>query len=133
MHQTQNIGRAAILKSALAVAVAASFTGPVAAAGYPISGTWTYDHSSEKGPASDCSGTQTMSFNDGMRHDTVGSVPELKNTFARQTGPGQYRVLDTFYNGQTWGSVSYTMQIVDQDHVQIDYSKGGSYTLRRCE
>ena len=104
-----------------------------AADDYPVTGTWTYDNASAQGPAADCGGTNTMTFGNGMRHDTVGSVPELKNKTARQTGPGQYQVVDTFYNGQTWGSVSYSMQIVDKDHIQVSYSKGGSYTLRRCQ
>src|SRR5271165_393862 len=78
---------------------------PATADDYPVTGTWTYDNTSAQGAAADCSGSSTMSFSNGTRHDTVGSVPELKNKTARQTGPGQFQVVDTFYNGQTWGNV----------------------------
>jgi hypothetical protein len=115
------------------VAASLVVVGTAQAGDYPVTGTWTYDSASDQGPATGCGGPNTMTFGNGMRHDTVGSVPELKNKTATQTGAGQYQMVDTFYNGQTWGSVSYQMQVVDQDHVQINYGKGGSYTLRRCQ
>jgi len=116
---------------ATAVAIFAN-AGSARSDDYPVTGTWTYSNPSDQGPAQNCSG-QTMTFGNGMRHDTVGSVPELKNKTATQTGAGQYQMVDDFFNGQTRGSVSYTMRVVDPDHVEINYSKGGSYTLRRCQ
>jgi hypothetical protein len=121
-----------LAKSALVATAAFALGGAAKAEDYPVSGKWTYDHASDKGAATDC-GARTMTFDKGTRQDTVGSVPELKNKTATQTGAGQYKMLDTFYNGQTWGSVRYSMHVVDQDHVEINYGKGGSYTLRRCQ
>jgi len=117
------------------VASAAAVVALVASAGasdYPVTGKFTYDNPTAQGPATDCGGS-TMTFGNGTRRDTVGSVPELQNKTARQIGAGEYNVVDTFYNGQTWGSVRYQMRVVDENHVQIDYDKGGSYTLRRCQ
>jgi ABC-type glycerol-3-phosphate transport system substrate-binding protein len=120
-----------IMTTLLAVTTLA-IAGTAAADDYPVTGTWTYSNPSDSGAAQNCSG-QTMTFGNGTRHDTVGSVPELKNKSATQTGAGQYQMVDTFFNGQTWGSVRYSMHVVDPDHVQINYDKGGSYTLRRCQ
>jgi uncharacterized protein (DUF2147 family) len=120
-------------RTVVAIFVAtAALIGPAHADGYPISGTWTYDQPSGQGPASGC-GSRTMTFGNGTRQDSVGSVPQLKNKSTTQTGDGQFNVVDTFYNGQTWGSVSYSMHVVDPDHVEINYGKGSSYELRRCQ
>ena len=108
--------------------VASSFAGT----GYPVSGKWTYDGAAEPGPAKSCNGPRYMTFDGNMRHDTGGSVPELKNKTAVQTGAGLYRVVDTFYNGQTWGNVNYTLRLPDPDHIEIAYVTGGIFKLRRC-
>jgi hypothetical protein len=137
-HAMRNFIKCHLAVIAIPVAIVA-FAGSAQADGYPVSGKWTYDNSSDQGPATDC-GARTMTFDNGTRQDTVGSVPQLKNKSATQTGDGQYNVVDTFFNGQTWGSVNYSMQVVDPDHVQINYdkggsafSKGGTTTLRRCQ
>jgi hypothetical protein len=103
-----------------------------AGTGYPVSGKWTYDQATDPGPAKDCVGARYMMFDGVMRHDTVGSVPELKNKSTIQTGDRLYRVVDTFYDGQTWGNVIYTLRLPDPDHIQINYVKGGAFNLRRC-
>jgi hypothetical protein len=107
--------------------VAASF----AATGYPVSGKWTYNSADESGPAKSCTG-RTMTFDGNMRYDTGGSVRELQNKSTIQTGAALYRVVDTFYNGQTWGNVSYTLRLPDADHIEINYATGGMFKLRRC-
>jgi hypothetical protein len=127
-------------KASLAIAAMIAFAGSAAAGDYPVSGKWTYDNSSDQGPATDCSGSRSMTFGNGARQDTVGTVPQLTNKSMTQTGEGQYKVVDSFYNGQSSGTVSYSMNVLDPDHVQINYDKGGtpfskgaSYTLRRCQ
>jgi hypothetical protein len=107
--------------------VASSFAGT----GYPVSGKWTYNGPSEPGPAKTCT-DRTMTFDGNMRYDTGGSVRELQNKSTIQTGAALYRVVDTFYNGQTWGNVSYTLRVPDADHIEINYATGGTFKLRRC-
>jgi hypothetical protein len=132
--------RAHTTTALLAIATTFMFAGSVAAGDYPVSGKWTYDNASDQGPATDCSGSRSMTFGNGTRQDMVGSVPQLTNKSTTPTGDGHYNVVDTFYNGQSWGTVSYSMNVLDPDHVQINYDKGGtpfgkgaSYTLRRCQ
>jgi hypothetical protein len=107
--------------------VASSFAG----AGYPVSGKWTYHGASEPGPAKSCA-NPTMTFDGTMRYDTGGSVPQLQNKSTIQSGTALYRVVDTFYNGQTWGNVSYSLRVPDPDHIEITYARGGVLRLRRC-
>ena len=124
----------------LAIAAMLAIAGGALAGDYPVSGKWTYDNASDPGPATNCSGPRTMTFGNSTRQDTVGSVPQLTNKSMTQTGDGQYRVVDAFYNGQSRGTVSYSMHVLDPDHLQINYDKGGtpfgkggSLTLRRCQ
>jgi len=115
-----------------AVAIVAVAGPALAVPGYPVSGGWTYDNASDPGPAKTCTGARIMTFEGIMRHDSVGSVAEFKNKSTIQSGAGLYRVVDTFYNGQTWGNVLYTLSLPDPDHIQINYATGGALTLRRC-
>jgi hypothetical protein len=73
-----------------------------------------------------------MKFDGTTRHDTGGGIADFKNTSTVQTGAGVYRVVDMFYNGQTRGNVIFSLRVADTDHIQINYSKGGRLTLRRC-
>jgi hypothetical protein len=103
-----------------------------AGTGYPVSGKWTYDSATEPGPAKTCNGPRTMTFDGDTRYDTGGSVPQLQNKSTIQAGAYLYRVVDSFYNGQTWGNVNYTLRLPDPDHIEINYVKGGMLKLRRC-
>jgi hypothetical protein len=103
-----------------------------ASTGYPVSGKWTYDNATEPGPATACNGPRTMTFDGDTRYDSGAGVRELQNKSTTQTGAGLYRVVDTFYNGQTWGNVNYTLRLTDPDHIEITYVKGGIFKLRRC-
>jgi hypothetical protein len=116
----------------IALATVALVGSGFAGTGYPVSGKWTYDRATAPGPAPDCSGPRYMKFDGNTRYDTGGGIREFKNTRTVQTGAGLYRVVDTFYNGQTWGNVIYALRVADADHVQIDYAKGGHFALRRC-
>jgi hypothetical protein len=122
----------ALALATTAVAIAALAGPALGVPGYPVSGAWTYDNANDPGPAKTCTGARTMTFDGIMRHDNVGSVAEFRNKSAIQSGAGLYRVVDTFYNGQTWGNVLYTLSLADPDHIQINYVKGGVFTLRRC-
>ena len=52
------------------------------AATYPVSGSWTYENASEKGPAKSC-GKRNMRFEGNLRYDTGSGVPEYKNVSVR--------------------------------------------------
>jgi hypothetical protein len=67
-----------------------------------------------------------------MRNDTGGGIHEYKNKSAGQVGDRLYQVIDTFYNGQTWGFVNYQLRLPDGDHIEINSAKDGSAKLRRC-
>jgi hypothetical protein len=116
----------------IAVATCALIGMGFAATSYPVSGKWTYEDATEPGPAKTCGGPRTMTFDGDTRYNTGGGVPEFKNKSSVQTGAGLYRIVDTFYNGQTWGNVNYTLRLPDPDHIEITYVKGGIFKLRRC-
>jgi hypothetical protein len=113
--------------------LAAAAVGDVARADpYPVSGKWTYDNAEEEGPAKEC-GTHTMEFNGVMRLDTGSGAPEYKNMTVTKFDTARWRVVDQFFTGQIWGRVSYTMQLVDDDHLKLRFDIGGRVSaLRRC-
>ena|SRR5215468_1306286 len=133
-----NAAMKSVMKSAnkigitLALATAALVGSAFAGTGYPVSGKWTYEGASAPGPAPKCNGPRYMKFDGTMRHDTGGGIADFKNTSTVQTGAGVYRIVDLFYNGQTQGNVIFSLRVADTDHIQINYSKGGQLTLRRC-
>jgi len=110
-----------------------SVAGDAAAAdAYPVSGRWTYTDASASGPAPDCQ-KPTMEFRGAQRLDSGGGVPAYRNVRVEQSSSTLFRVVDEFFNVQTRGRVSYTLRIRDEDHLQIDYDRGGkSFLLRRC-
>ena len=103
-----------------------------ALAGYPVGGSWTYENASEKGPAKTC-GRRHMQFDGSLRHDTGSGAPEYKNVSARVSGQDTWTVVDEFFTGTIRGRVTYTLHIVDPDHIKLNFEKGGSSPLlRRC-
>ncbi|MBI4274971.1 MAG: hypothetical protein HY659_09770 [Rhizobiales bacterium] len=98
---------------------------------YPITGKWTYENATADGPAKDC-GKRFTDFQGTRRLDKGGSVPDYRNVTAAQSGSGEYRVTDEFFNGQVRGRVNYTLQQRDQDHIELRMS-GKTIPLRRCE
>lgn len=114
--------------------------GVASAETYPVSGDWTYENAEEIGPAKTC-GKKIMRFEGNVRSDTGTAAPKYKNISATRNGPGNWKMVDEFYNLQTWGRVQYTLRIVDQDHIELSYDRipiqqdrgaGKSYLLRRC-
>jgi len=103
----------------------------VAEASYPVSGRWTYEDARAPGPAKDCRGDH-MIFEGERRLDTGTSVPEYRNVSVARAGAGIYRIVDQFFNVQARGRVSFTLRIVDPDHIEIRYELGKGALLRRC-
>lgn len=105
---------------------------PVLAEAYPVSGKWGVSTSSEKGPI-DCSKLRVITFYEGQRTDSGGSVPAFRNRSVKQEGSGRYGIVDVFTNGQISNAhVNYSLQIVDTDHLEMNLQKGGLLKLRKC-
>jgi opacity protein-like surface antigen len=120
--------RRLILTATLAAAVAA----PAAAATYPVSGRWGESTSGKPG-AIDCSGKRVVGFTGNVRIDSGGSVHAYQNRSVTDDGPGQYRIVDIFSNGQiSGGHISYTLRRVDADHIVLQL-QSGTVTLQRCK
>ena len=121
-----NALRAAALAGAMLHAPAAF------AASYPLSGKWTYDDVTGKGPAKVC-GKRRMEFAGSQRHDTEGGVHDYRNISVEDIGRERWRITDDFYNGQAWGRVTFTVARRDEDHLEIKMAQGGkTFRLRRC-
>jgi hypothetical protein len=116
----------------LALAMIAAVPSVAAAASYPVSGRWTYDNPTEKGPAPDCGG-RTMEFRGAQRLDTGGGVPEYRNVDVGQISSSSYRVVDEFFTVQIRGRMAFTLRILDTDHIELHLDQAGkTFTLRRC-
>ena len=98
---------------------------------YPVSGKWTYDNPTADGPAEDC-GSRYMSFEGNARRTTVGGVPFFSNFKVEQIGNTRYRITDQFDNGMISARQTYTLRVVDNDHIELDLSAGPTIQLRRC-
>jgi len=104
---------------------------PSAAATYPVAGRWTYENASAPGPAPTC-GSSFMEFRGAQRFDTEGGVSQYRNV-AVTGAPPSWRVVDEFFNVQIRGRVTYTLRLVDDDHVELSLIGGGRrILLRRC-
>ena len=99
---------------------------------YPVSGKWTYDNPTADGPAEDC-GQRYMSFDGVVRRDTTGGVSSFRNFSVNQIGDRSYRVVDQFDNAMINARQTYTLRLLDDDHIEIDPQSGPSVTLRRCQ
>jgi hypothetical protein len=98
---------------------------------YPVSGKWTYDNPKAEGPAQDC-GRRYMSFEGDQRRDTGGSVAAYRNFSIEQNGNTRYRITDQFATGQISARQTYTLRIVDTDHIELTLAAGPTIALRRC-
>lgn len=106
---------------------------PAMSDSYPVSGLWTYQNASEKGPAQTCD-SPTMEFRGDRRFDTSGGVPDYRNVSVDRIGASSFALNDLFL---TWpnvrGNVYYSLRLVDEDHIQIDIPRAGkAFLLRRC-
>ncbi len=104
---------------------------PGFAATYPISGKWTYENASVAGPAREC-GSAYMEFRGVQRIDTGGRVPQFRIVAVSGSAPS-WLVVDEFVAVQIRGRVSYTLRILDVDHVELRIEAAGKrILLRRC-
>ena len=115
----------------LAVLALTAAPGAALAQSYPVSGKWTYENASAKGPAKDC-GKRYMTFQSPQRFDTGGGVPNYRNISVDNVGGDTYRIVDEFNTGQIHARSSYTLRKVDPDHIELQVS-GHTIALRRCE
>ena len=107
------------------------FAAPALAA-YPVSGKWTYDDVTGKGPAPRCS-PRVMEFAGERRFDTEGGVHDYRNITTYPRGGSAWRITDEFFNGQARGRMTYTLTQRDGDHIEIQMSgQAGVVRLRRC-
>jgi hypothetical protein len=104
---------------------------PALAASYPVSGKWTYRNAAASGPAKRC-GANYMDFRGERRFDTGGRVSLYRNL--KVSGiPPEWRVVDEFFSAQIRGHVTYTLRLVDDDHIAIKAGETGRrIVLRRC-
>jgi hypothetical protein len=122
------------LCTALTLIAVAGFAGaPARAATYPVTGNWTYENATEKGPAKSC-GKRNMQFDGNLRHDTGSGAPEYKNISVTKSGAATWNIVDEFFTGMMRGRVPYTLRIIDPDHFEMKLEKGGAVMLlRRCQ
>jgi hypothetical protein len=105
----------------------------LAADRYPVFGQWGQSASSEKG-AIDCGNTRVIDFKGDQRTDSNGGVPAYRIKSITAEGPSRYHVVDEFTTGQiSNGSASYTLQQIDDDHIEINLQQGGMLKLQRCK
>ena len=113
----------------LMVALAA----PTFAAGYPVSGKWGQSTSSNKGPI-DCGKLRVIEFKGDQRSDSNGGVPAYRLKTISAEGPKKYRVTDVFTSGQINNAqASYTLTLIDDDHIALNMQPGGQIKLQRCK
>jgi hypothetical protein len=116
----------------LSVLLAAALATPALAGTYPVSGRWGQSADDKKG-AIECHGRRVIAYNGNTRTDSGGSVRAYQNRSVSEDGPGQYRIVDIFSNGQiSNGQVSYTLRKVDADHIVLQ-SQSGIVKLQRCK
>lgn len=119
------------LRIACAVTMLGLLAAPSFAATYPVSGKWTYENASAAGAAKECGATY-MEFRGVRRLDTGGGVPQFRNV-AVSGSPPSWLVVDEFFAVQIRGRVTYTLQIMDGDHIELRIGESGKrILLRRC-
>ena len=118
-----------ILSAMLVVAISA----PTFAAGYPFAGKWGESASTDKGPI-DCNSLRVIEFKGDQRTDSNGGVPDYLLKSISAEGPKNFRVVDEFSTGQISNAqLSYTLQQIDDDHIELNMQPGGLLKLQRCK
>jgi len=121
---------APLLAAALLVG---TFLTPALAGVYPVSGRWTYENALERGPARDCRGDRHMDFGAERRFDNSGGVPDFRNVRVVRTGLSAYYIVDEFLTAQVRGRTSFSLVVLDEDHIRIQLEASGkTFVLRRC-
>jgi len=118
-----------ILPAVLLVALAT----PTFAAGYPVSGKWGQSMSTDKGPV-DCKSLRVIEFKGDQRTDSNGGVPAYRLKTISAEGPKNFRLVDEFTTGQIRNArLNYTLQQIDDDHIELNMQPGGRLKLQRCK
>jgi hypothetical protein len=120
-----------IIKFACVLTALGLLASPAFASAYPIAGKWTNDHAVAAGPAKTCR-TSYMEFHDTHRFDSAGGIREYRNVSV-SGAPPVWRIVDQFFAVQIRGRVSYTLRLIDPDHVELQLGDSGKrIKLRRC-
>jgi hypothetical protein len=122
-----------MIRALLVATALAALTAPALADSYPVSGRWGPSASSDKG-AIDCSGKRVIAFSGEQRTDSHGGVPAYRNKSVTANGASRWRVVDEFTTGQISAAhTTYTLQQVDEDHIEMNLQPGGTLKLQRCK
>jgi hypothetical protein len=122
-----------IVRFTATLMLTAALAAPALADSYPISGAWGQSNSSDKGPIN-CDGRRVITFNGDQRTDSKGGVPAYRNKSVVPESATRYRVVDIFTTGQiSNGQATYTLTLIDDDHISMDQQPGGLLKLRRCK
>jgi hypothetical protein len=115
------------------VALAQTIAGSAAGETYPVSGRWTYQNFSGAGPSDACR-EPIMEFRGDYRSDTSGGVADFRNVSLTQTGTSSFELRDLFLTApNVRGHVTYTLRLIDEDHIEIYIPMAGKTArLRRC-
>ena len=117
----------------IAIALITLVCSPALADGYPVTGRWGEVSSGRPGPVA-CTSARVIEFKGSERTDSRGGVPSYRNKSITASGSNQWRVVDYFTSGQIRnGTISYTLRLVDADHLEMDLQRGGMHKLRRCQ
>jgi hypothetical protein len=117
----------------LTVMLLLALVAPGFAAGYPVAGKWGQSSSSTKGTV-DCSKLRVIEFKGDQRTDSKGGVPAYRNKSVSADGATNFRVVDVFSTGQiNNANLSYTLRLVDSDHIEMNMNPGGLLKLQRCK
>jgi hypothetical protein len=120
-------------RAILALAVTAAFAAPALAQSYPVSGKWGQSASTEEG-AIDCGNRRVIDFKGDQRTDSKSGVPAYRNRSVTPEGSSSYRVVDVFTTGQISNAqMTYTLRLVDDDHIELDLQPGGLVKLQKCK
>jgi hypothetical protein len=61
-------------------------------------------------------------------------VPAYRNKTVTPEGPSGYRIVDEFTTGQISNAhTTYTLRLVDDDHIEMQMQPGGTLKLQRCQ
>jgi hypothetical protein len=122
-----------MLKTILSAILTVALSTPAWTASYPVSGKWGVSTGSEKG-AIDCTGKRVITFNGNQRQDSKGGVPAYRNRTVTPDGPSRYRIVDEFTTGMISNAhATYTLLLVDADHIEMKMQQGGTLKLQRCK
>ena len=118
-------------KSILLLLTAACFTTPAFAFTYPVSGPYGQSTETKPGPI-DCTGKRVIRFDNDLRFDSGGGVPNYRLFDLVAQGTNGFRVTEQFDTAQINAQFTYVLRLIDSDRVELVMSPGGTLKLKRC-